>query len=455
MSVLVDKNTRLIVQGFTGQRRHLPHPAVHRLRHQRGRRRRRPARAAPSTSTVPVFDTVSRRREGNRRQRHRDLRAAAVRGRRHHGSRRRRHPAGRLHHRRHPGARHGAKPGNSSRARNTRLIGPNCPGVITPGECKIGIMPGYIHMRGPRRRRLPLGHADLRSGRAAHQAAASASPPASASAATRSTAPTSSTSCELFNERPRDRRHHHDRRDRRQRRGEAAAYIKANVKKPVVGFIAGQTAPPGRRMGHAGAIISGGNGTASDKIKAMEEAGITVCHTPADLGVKVQSRIRVSNVRFPSSNPTPSQPASGNILALIRKERLQNPGRASSSSSAPHREGFYAVHKERPFFGDLIEFMTEGPIIVMALEREGAVEVARSHGRHRPRQRRRGYRPQALRRQHRPQLPPRQRQRRQRRHRTGLVLPRLRTAVSGIDAEFVGRTPWSARVPLDPLIPSF
>jgi succinyl-CoA synthetase alpha subunit len=71
----------------------------------------------------------------------------------------------------------------------------------------------------------------------------------------------------------------------------AAAYVKANVRKPVIGFVAGQTAPPGRRMGHAGAIIAGGSGKASDKIEAMRAAGIAVCSSPAEIGEKVQSRL--------------------------------------------------------------------------------------------------------------------------------------------------------------------
>jgi succinyl-CoA synthetase alpha subunit len=169
----------------------------------------------------------------------------------------------------------------------TRLIGPNCPGIITPGECKIGIMPGHIHL---------AGHVGVvsRSGTLTYEAVGQLTKLGIGQSTCIGIGgdPIIGTNhtdaIRLFNEDP-------DTHaivmigeiggDAEER---AAAYIKANVKKPVVGFIAGQTAPPGRRMGHAGAIISGGSGKAEDKIRAMKEAGITVCDTPADIGEKVQ-----------------------------------------------------------------------------------------------------------------------------------------------------------------------
>jgi succinyl-CoA synthetase alpha subunit len=172
----------------------------------------------------------------------------------------------------------------------TRLIGPNCPGVISPGKCKIGIMPGHIHLQG---------HVGVvsRSGTLTYEAVGQLT----ALGIGQSTCigiggdpiigTTHTDAIRLFNE---DADTHAI-----VMIGEiggnaeetAAAYIKAHVKKPVIGFIAGQTAPPGRRMGHAGAIISGGSGKAEDKIAAMRAAGITVCATPAEIGEKVKSRL--------------------------------------------------------------------------------------------------------------------------------------------------------------------
>jgi len=174
--------------------------------------------------------------------------------------------------------------------RTSRLVGPNCPGVISPGKCKIGIMPGHIHKEGN------VGVVS-RSGTLTYEAVGQLTKLGIGQSTCIGIGgdpiigTTFLDAIKLLDADPETHAIVMIGEIGGNAEETAAAYIGAHVKKPVVGFIAGQTAPPGRRMGHAGAIISGGSGAAPDKIRAMEAAGITVCSSPAQIGENIQKRL--------------------------------------------------------------------------------------------------------------------------------------------------------------------